>query len=75
MIETSSESEDSDDQTRLNIVKLMDNKNPLIRLSVFGRMKRMLNSYKKQNMDITDRRLVRGLYLRNLNDFDEQMKI
>jgi len=47
MIETSSESEDSDDQTRLNIVKLMDNKNPLIRLSVFGRMKRMLNSYKK----------------------------
>ena len=75
MIETSSESEDSDDQTRLNIVKLMDNKNPLIRLSVFGRMKRMLNSYKKQNMDITDRRLVRGLYLRNLKDFDEQMKI
>ena len=75
MIETSSESEDSDDQTRLNIVKLMDNTNPLIRLSVFGRIKRMLNTYKKQKLDITDRRLVRGLYLRNLKDFDEQMKI
>ena len=37
-------------------------------------MKRMLNAYKKQKLDITDRRLVRGLYLRNLNDFDEQLK-
>ena len=45
MIETSSESEDSEDETRLNIVKLMDNSNPMIRLSVFGRMKRMLNAY------------------------------
>ena len=75
MIETSSESEDSDDQTRLNMIKLMDNKNPLIRLSVFGRMKRMLNTYKKQKLDITDRRLVRGLYMRNLKDFDEHLKI
>ena len=74
-IETSSESEDSEDQSSLNVVKMMDNKNPLIRLSVFGRMKRMLNTYKKEEMDIIDRRLVRGLYLRNLRDFDENLQI
>jgi hypothetical protein len=75
LIETSSESEDSDDQSNLNIVKMMDNKNPLIRLSVFGRIKRMLNTYKKEDMDIIDKRLVRGLYLRNLKDFDENLQI
>ena len=53
----------------------MDNKNPLIRLSVFGRMKRMLSTYKHEDMDIIDKRLVRGLYLRNLKDFDENLQI
>jgi hypothetical protein len=57
------------------MVKMMDNKNPLIRLSVFGRIKRMLNTYKKEDMDIIDKRLVRGLYLRNLKDFDENLQI
>jgi hypothetical protein len=55
---------------------MMDNKNPLIRLSVFGRIKRMLNTYKNgDNMDIVDKRLVRGLYLRNLKDFDDNLQL
>jgi len=77
LIETSSDSGgDSDEQGQLNIIKMMDNKNPLIRLSVFGRIKRMLNTYKNgDNMDIVDKRLVRGLYLRNLKDFDDNLQL
>jgi hypothetical protein len=49
----------------------MDNNNPLVRLSIFGRVKKMMEYYKGITLDKTDRKLLRGLYLKNLNDFDE----
>ncbi len=49
----------------------MDSNNPFIRLRIFGRIKKIIGSYKKDALDITDRRLLRGLYSRKLRDFDE----
>jgi hypothetical protein len=52
----------------------MDSTNPLVRLSIFGRLKKMVSSYKKLGeLGDTDRRLLRGLYLKKLKDFDEQI--
>jgi len=43
LVETSSSSQDSDDErTKFDTIKLMDSENPLIRLSIFGRLKRMV---------------------------------
>ena len=50
----------------------MENKNPMIRLVIFGKLKRMINSYKHMKLKTIDRRLLRGLFLRNLKDFDEE---
>jgi hypothetical protein len=49
----------------------MENKNPLIRLAIFGRIKRMVSTYREHRLRTFDRRLIRGLFLRNLKDFDE----
>ncbi len=49
----------------------MDSKSPLIRLSVFGKLKKIMSSYVCEPLKDTDRRLLRGLYRRKLRDFDE----
>lgn len=51
----------------------MDNSNPLIRLSIFGRLKKMVGSYRGEELTVTDRRILRGLYKRNLRDFDDEL--
>ena len=72
LIETSSSSEDSDDQNKLNKIRLMDSPNPFIKLGAIARIKRLLDTYKIDSLDNTDKRLIRGLYLRKLKDYDEQ---
>ena len=52
----------------------MENKNPMIRLVIFGKIKRMINSYKHKKLTTIDRRLFRGLFIKNLKDFDEDFK-
>jgi hypothetical protein len=52
----------------------MESKNPIIRLVFFGRMKKMIKSYQGTKLKAIDRRLFRGLFLRNLKDFDEDYK-
>jgi len=52
----------------------MESKNPIIRLVFFGKMKKMIMSYKHQKIEDIDRRLFRGLFMRNLKDFDEEYK-
>ena len=52
----------------------MESKNPIIRLVFFGKMKKMIMSYKDQKIEDIDRRLFRGLFMRNLKDFDEEYK-
>jgi hypothetical protein len=74
VIETStSDSHLSDSKSKFDTIKLMDSKNPLIRLSIFGRLKKMLATYSRKKIGNLDRRILRGLYLRNLNDFDEEI--
>lgn len=53
----------------------MDSVNPFIRLRVFGRLKQIIQSYKNNPLEITDRRLLRGLYRRKLRDFDEDQEL
>ena len=50
----------------------MENQNPIIRFMIFGKLKRMINSYQGQNLDQIDKRLLRGLFMKNLKDFDEE---
>jgi len=49
----------------------MDSNNPLIRLGIYGKIKRMIGTYKNDPLDTTDRRIMRGLYIKRLKDFDE----
>ncbi len=71
LIESSSSSCDSDNNNKFDSVRLMENENPMVRLVIFGKLKRMINSYRKDNLEVFDRRLLRGLFIRNLKDFDE----
>ena len=52
----------------------MESKNPMIRLVLFGKMKKMIKSYQGMKLKNIDRRLFRGLFLKNLKDFDEDYK-
>ena len=51
----------------------MDSKNPLVRLSIYGRLKRVVGSYKDRFLENTDRRIFRGIYQRRLKDYDEEL--
>eukprot|EP00347_Sterkiella_histriomuscorum_P013629 403363988 len=74
LIETDSSSQDSDNNNKYFTTKLMESKNPMIRLVIFGKLKKMVTSYKNQKLEEIDRRLLRGLFLRNLRDFDEDQR-
>ncbi len=48
----------------------------MIRLIIFGKMKRMITDFKTgehdgKKLDKIDRRLLRGLFIRKLKEFDE----
>jgi hypothetical protein len=52
----------------------MDHKNPFIRLGVYGRIKRMVGTLKNKDLnqiDQTEKRLIRGIFIKKLQDFDE----
>ena len=49
----------------------MESPNPMWRLIVFSRIKKMIHSYMHSVMDETDKRLVRGLFDKHIKDFDE----
>ncbi len=52
----------------------MDNKDPKVRLSVYAKLKRMISTLEGAKLKAIDRRLLRGLFLRKLNDFDEDYR-
>jgi hypothetical protein len=54
LIETSSSEYDSDTINKFDSVRLMENKNPFIRLVIFGKLKRMMNSYKNTKLKTID---------------------
>ena len=49
----------------------MESANPLIRLAVYGRMKRMMQDYRIKKIKEVDKRLLRGIFMRHIKDFDE----
>ena len=66
LIESSSSSGNSDDYNRYETIKLMESRNPMIRLVIFGKIKRMITSFNKngERLKTIDRRLLRGLFIR-----------
>ena len=75
LIETSSSSCDTDDANNpMHLPSQMEARNPQVRLAVFSKIKRMIESYKGHKVKNIDRRLLRGLFLRNLKEFDEDYK-
>ncbi len=48
VIESSSSSGDSDTYNHFDIMNMMESKNPAVRLVVFGKMKKVISSYKDQ---------------------------
>ncbi len=46
----------------------------MMRLVIFGKMKKMLNKYSNHQINDFDRRLLRGLFLKKMRDFDEEQR-
>lgn len=74
MIESSSSSGDSDTNNKFDQINLMENKNPMVRLVFFGKLKKMIADYRNQKLNDTDRKLLRGLFVKRIRDFDEDYK-
>ena len=72
IIESSSSSGDSDTINKFDIMNMMESKNPTVRLSVYGKIKKVMSSYKDLELTEIDRRALRGLFVKNLKDFDEE---
>jgi len=72
IIESSSSSGDSDTNNRFDQMNLMESRNPMMRLSVFAKIKKIMNGYVDSNLTEVDRRVLRGLFVKNLKDFDEE---
>ena len=50
---------------------MMEEKNPAVRLSVYGKIKKVINSYKDIELSDIDRKALRGFFVKNLKEFDE----
>ncbi len=73
LVETTSSSSDSDDNN-YDPVRLMENKNPMVRLITYGKVKKMMMQFKNSKIDHLEKNMMRGMYLRKLKDFAENMK-
>jgi hypothetical protein len=71
LVETSSASSDSDDN-KLDELKLMNNSNPLVKLVMYGKIKKMILQFKDKQLTSLERNMMRGLFLRKLKDFQEE---
>lgn len=52
----------------------MESKNPMVRLTVYGKVKRMMNEFQNAKLTDTDRNLMRGIFVRKLKDFQEDYR-
>lgn len=52
----------------------MENKNPMIRLMMYGKLKKMMMSFKGQKIKPIDKNMMRGLFLRKIKDYAEDVK-
>jgi len=47
----------------------MENKNPLIRLVIYGKLKKMMKAFEGKKLKMMERNLMRGVFQRKLKDF------
>lgn len=66
-------SSDSDDG-RFSTFRLMESKDPMLRLMIFGKLKKMINSFIGVKLNEIDKKLIRGIFLKKHKDFDEQLQ-
>jgi hypothetical protein len=52
----------------------MENKNPMVRLITYGKVKKMMLQFKNSKIDQLEKNMMRGMFLRKLKDFAEQLK-
>lgn len=52
----------------------MENKNALIRLAMFGKLKKMIKGFTGRDLEPLERNLMRGLFIRKLKDFSEELR-
>ena len=52
----------------------MENKNPLVRLVTYGKIKKMMKQFKDCSIDDLERNMMRGMFRRKLKDFAELQK-
>lgn len=71
IIESSSSSGDSDSNNKLDLMNMMESKNPMLRFTVYAKLKKIMNTYHDQTLTEIDRRILRGLFVKHLKDFDE----
>jgi hypothetical protein len=68
LIETSSGSSDSDDNM-YDELNLMEDSNPLIKLVMFGKIKKMILQFEGKELAYHEKNMMRGLFIRKLKDF------
>jgi len=52
----------------------MENQNPMIRLMIYGKIKRMMTKYEGQRLKTQDKNLMRGIFKKKIKDFDEDYR-
>lgn len=73
LVETSSSSSDSDD-IMFDDLKLMENNDPWVKLSTYGKMKKKMSKLEGKHITELERNLFRGLFIRKLKDFAEDTR-
>jgi hypothetical protein len=44
-----------------------------VRLGVYSRMKKLVDTYKLKDLEEIDKRIIKGIFLRKNRDFDEEL--
>jgi GMP synthase PP-ATPase subunit len=57
-----------------DMVNLMESRNPMIRLVIFGKIKKIISNLKGQKISDIDRKVIRGLFVKHIKDFDEDFR-
>ena len=70
VIETTSSSSDSEDNA-YDPVRMMEVKDPYVRLRASGRIKKMMKEFGNRNLEITDVNMIRAMFKHQIKDFKE----
>jgi hypothetical protein len=69
LIDTTEDDSDSDNN-QYDTLKLMQSENPVVRLMIYGKLKRMINSFLGDKLKDKEKNLIRGIFANKINDFD-----